>query len=592
MSKAVAHLAKDEALDPAHLAALESRSVVVDVADIPSLEETLSTLPEGAFTSDELRLGSCRIVHKQRLSRQLVFIGLRASDGRMIEGILRRGVTKTDHENMSQAATVGDVVAVTGMVERSKGRFSIHVRVIEVEEAWIDLYGPKCMFRDDALLADEPTREPAGPHGPGLWSPSFTAQHGRLLLLQIVSSHAPRVHEYVTLTQTGVTPLGIVAPISGPHMGRDERGLVVRTHKPNELVNNVLQDGAVCRFIQRWYALDALAPTMAAAAKGLISALTAAAEANTSHVLPLEVRVQCFPRTLEAPLVAALRASGVAEPNPRGTLVACAAYVYGTIAYGVSDTSLEGGDGGSAAVHRGERHARPSKMVERHDGTGQENGNGNKAVAAAAVADAPAGGGQVSRAFYKLREVASRLQLTLNVKHAIDIGASPGGWTTCMIESGCSKVTAVDPGLLYLPDAVIDRCEHMRMRIEEAIPILQGRSGAEAVALDLLVCDMNAPPAEVLAIARTALPLLRVGAPLVLTFKNAFPRRGEWLSALEAGLEELSTFAEGVQVVHLLANTSKETTVVGRVRAGPPVPRRPCYVTAWERARAIAGVAR
>ena len=130
------------------------------------------------------------------------------------------------------------------------------------------------------------------------------------------------------------------------------------------------------------------------------------------------------------------------------------------------------------------------------------------------------------------------------------------------------------------------------MRIEEAIPILQGRSGAEAVALDLLVCDMNAPPAEVLAIARTALPLLRVGAPLVLTFKNAFPRRGEWLSALEAGLEELSTFADGVQVVHLLANTSKETTVVGRVRAGPPVPRRPCYVTAWERARAIAGVAR
>ena len=45
-----------------------------------------------------------------------------------------------------------------------------------------------------------------------------------------------------------------------------------------------------------------------------------------------------------------------------------------------------------------------------------------------------------------------------------------------------------------------------------------------------------------------------------------YARRAEWQAALERALLKLGTFADGVEVMHLLANTTKETTVVGRVR--------------------------
>ena len=59
--------------------------------------------------------------------------------------------------------------------------------------------------------------------------------------------------------------------------------------------------------------------------------------------------------------------------------------------------------------------------------------------------------------------------LRLDVGLAIDVGASPGGWTTCLVQSGCGAVIAVDPGALYLPRAVelSGRVEHMQMKIEE-----------------------------------------------------------------------------------------------------------------------------
>ena len=157
------------------------------------------------------------------------------------------------------------------------------------------------------------------------------------------------------------------------------------------------------------------------------------------------------------------------------------------------------------------------------------------------------------------------------MRHAIDVGASPGGWTTCLCQAGCQRVIAVDPGSLYLPPDVegSGKVEHLQMRIEEALPLLQARG--EGAFLEMLVCDMNAPPADVVAIATHALPLLAANATLVLTFKNSFARKAEWHASLEAALATMRGFASGVSVVHLLANTSKETTVVGRVL--PPAER-------------------
>ena len=70
--------------------------------------------------------------------------------------------------------------------------------------------------------------------------------------------------------------------------------------------------------------------------------------------------------------------------------------------------------------------------------------------------------------------------------------------------------------------------------------------------------------------------MLADGCPLVLTFKNPYPSKGEWQGALEAALEELRELADDLRVLHLLANTSKETTVVSRMRAKPEPWGRAC----------------
>ena len=70
-----------------------------------------------------------------------------------------------------------------------------------------------------------------------------------------------------------------------------------------------------------------------------------------------------------------------------------------------------------------------------------------------------------------------------------------------------------------------------------------------------------------------ALPMLAPGCPLVLTFKRTIPSKAAWERAMDEALAELATVADGVGVLHLLANTSRETTVVGWRRAKGPASR-------------------
>ena len=52
----------------------------------------------------------------------------------------------------------------------------------------------------------------------------------------------------------------------------------------------------------------------------------------------------------------------------------------------------------------------------------------------------------------------------------------------------------------------------------------------------------------------------------MLTFKNPFKKEAQWQRALGAALARLELVADGVTELHLFANTSHETTVVGTIK--------------------------
>ncbi|EOD30059.1 hypothetical protein EMIHUDRAFT_462926 [Emiliania huxleyi CCMP1516] len=105
-----------------------------------------------------------------------------------------------------------------------------------------------------------------------------------------------------------------------------------------------------------------------------------------------------------------------------------------------------------------------------------------------------------------------------------------------------------------------------RPTCREALPRLLERSRTSGP-YDLYCCDMNAPPAVATDLLLQALPLLRAGAVVVLTFKNTFKKPAPWHEACEAALARLRGPLDGVRSVQLFANTVRECTVLGEVRA-------------------------
>lgn len=249
-----------------------------------------------------------------------------------------------------------------------------------------------------------------------------------------------------------------------------------------------------------------------------------------------KLRVQAFPKTLEAGVVAQLASHGLSTPVefvPRNA--ASVAHVvelngcfYATVQ---PESAPEGGSKGDDA---------------------------GRSLPAA-----------TSRAYYKLREVVESGALVLppaaaagGAWVAMDVGASPGGWTQCLLEQGASRVFAIDRGRM---DVEGDRVAHMKMLADEAIATLVDDGHANAV--DVYVCDMNMVSGESIEVLRSALPLLKPGASVVVTFKGF--EHGKRLAAAEraAAKANLSAVLHGAEVleVHCLANRSDERTFISSV---------------------------
>jgi 23S rRNA (cytidine1920-2'-O)/16S rRNA (cytidine1409-2'-O)-methyltransferase len=109
----------------------------------------------------------------------------------------------------------------------------------------------------------------------------------------------------------------------------------------------------------------------------------------------------------------------------------------------------------------------------------------------------------VSRGGDKLANALDALELDVRGRHALDVGASTGGFTDVLLQRGAARVIALDVGYGQL---------HPRLRADARVIVLE-RTNARAVtelpfSPDLLVCDVS------FISVRTALPpLLRLAQP-------------------------------------------------------------------------------
>jgi 23S rRNA (cytidine1920-2'-O)/16S rRNA (cytidine1409-2'-O)-methyltransferase len=94
----------------------------------------------------------------------------------------------------------------------------------------------------------------------------------------------------------------------------------------------------------------------------------------------------------------------------------------------------------------------------------------------------------VGRGGYKLDHALEVLDISVTGRRAIDVGASTGGFTDCMLQRGASRVVALDVGYGQL---------HHDLRIDERVEVVERTNirEAEPIALgapfDLVVADLS-----------------------------------------------------------------------------------------------------
>jgi hypothetical protein len=214
---------------------------------------------------------------------------------------------------------------------------------------------------------------------------------------------------------------------------------------------------------------------------------------------------------------------------------------------------------------------------------------------------------------------------------AVDLGASPGGWTQCLGHNGCAVVYAIDPGAISpevlaeargetstggfasgsctpreeacegMCAAMMYRLVHVRMTAQHGLPAIirmqagqrkqaigvgesedacgsaatPNKSGPSTCAtgssrfVDVWVCDMNTVGlGDNLDMLLKFHHILHFGALVVITLKNFNERRGEWERKQNDQALRMKQICDSVKLTHLIANGRDESTLSGYYRGG------------------------
>jgi len=197
-----------------------------------------------------------------------------------------------------------------------------------------------------------------------------------------------------------------------------------------------------------------------------------------------------------------------------------------------------------------------------------------------------------SGAYWKLLEIRERyLKDSLNVVEkygrrslAIDIGASPGGWSYCLAANFGTRLTfAVDPAshmheLLnkYASTQEGDTADssvitHWMCRGDAGLERLEKHVSEEGSGskVAVFVCDMNDDMERAVELVRTFVlnELFERPCLIVVTFKRTCRNKAEFSDRKSKSLAVLENECglSHLQELHLFANTPQETTVVGQL---------------------------
>jgi 23S rRNA (cytidine2498-2'-O)-methyltransferase len=164
--------------------------------------------------------------------------------------------------------------------------------------------------------------------------------------------------------------------------------------------------------------------------------------------------------------------------------------------------------------------------------------------------------GQISRSEFKLEELFREYPVTLPEHgHALDLGASPGGWTRILRQHGL-QVWSVDPADLHLTLASDPEVHHIR---STAGPFL----ATTDLTFDVVVNDMRMAPELSSQLMLDAARTLRVGGMIIVTLKLT-PHHP--VEAIDRALTALRRWYD-IDLVRQLHHNRHEVTIVGTRRA-------------------------